>query len=209
MPKKFFLVALTTVSLIVVPAARRAKSAGAGLAEERAARAVHVTPPAPAWDEAARLAELAARRARVGEYVGAKSVLLMFSAEPRVYTGDVDYEYRQENNFFYLTHLNQPGATLVLLPGAERMREILFLPRRNPRAEVWTGHMYSAEEAFKLSGVGEIWDAAEFEPFVRALRARRLFRPKDASVLMSISSTPQPGASATNDQSQSATTQPA
>ncbi|MFN2599293.1 MAG: aminopeptidase P family protein [Pyrinomonadaceae bacterium] len=204
MRKSFFIAVLVIVSLTVLPTSRHVEGARGVVVEERAARAVHATPPAPAWDDAARLAELAARRAKVGEYVGAKSLLLMFSAEPRVYTGDVDYEYRQENNFFYLTHLNQKGATLVLLPGAARTREILFLPRRSPRAEVWTGHMYSAEEAYRLSGVGEIWDAAEFESFVRALRARRLFRPKDASILMSVSSSPQAGAVATNDQTQGA-----
>jgi Xaa-Pro aminopeptidase len=185
MRKKSLLAALF-VSLMILPTGGRVESARGVFADEKPARAIHVAPPAPVWDDAARLAELAARRARVAEYVGAKSLLLMFSAEPRVYTGDVDYEYRQENNFFYLTHLNQPGATLVILPGAARAREILFLPRRRPSAEVWTGHMYSAEEASKLSGIGEIWDAAEFEPFVRALRSKRLYRPKDESILMSV-----------------------
>jgi Xaa-Pro aminopeptidase len=47
--------------------------------------------------------------------------------------------------------------------------------------------MYSPEEAYKLSGVSEIWDAAEFEPFMRSLRVRRLYRPKDESIFMSVS----------------------
>jgi Xaa-Pro aminopeptidase len=161
-----------------------------GQSEARTARALHVTPPEPVWDDAARLAELAARRGRVAEFVGGKSVVVLFSGEPRVYAGDVDYEFRQENNLFYLTHLNQTGATLVLMPGAPLQREILFLPRRNPARETWTGHMYSPEEAYKLSGIPEIWDAAEFEPFVRALRSRRLYRPKDEAILMSASSVP-------------------
>jgi Xaa-Pro aminopeptidase len=171
-------VALSSLSFI-------ASGAGEG-GDDKPGRALHVAPPAPVWDDAARLAELAARRAKVAEYVGAKSVVVMFSGEPRVYAGDVDYEFRQENNFFYLTQLNQAGATLVMLPGAGKSREILFLPRRAASQEVWTGHMYSPEEAYKLSGVGEIWDATEFEPFVRALRVRRLYRPKDEAILMSV-----------------------
>mgnify|MGYP003693794873 CR=1 FL=1 len=43
------------------------------------------------------------------------------------------------------------GATLVLLPGNTQTPEILFLPRRNPAAETWTGHMYSAQEANEIS----------------------------------------------------------
>lgn len=154
-------------------------------AAQQAAGGVRIAPPEPVWDDAARLAELARRRARVAEALGQNSILVLFSAEPRVYTGDVDYEFRQENNLYYLTQLNQSRATLVLIPGRDgARREILFLPRRNPAREVWTGHMYSPEEARALSGVGEIWDAREFEPFVRALRARRDYSPKPDAILL-------------------------
>jgi Xaa-Pro aminopeptidase len=171
--------------LVAVTLLLTVTNAGAADSQDKPARSLHVAPAEPAWDDAARLAELAARREKVADYIGEKSVLVLFSGEPRVYAGDVDYEFRQENNLFYLTHLNQQGATLVLLPGATQYREILFLPRRVASKEVWTGHMYSPEEAYKLSGVAEIWDASEFEPFVRALRLRRMYRPKDESILRS------------------------
>ncbi|MGB8507777.1 MAG: aminopeptidase P family protein [Pyrinomonadaceae bacterium] len=147
--------------------------------------AIRVTPPAPVFDDAARLSELAARRAKLAEKIGTKALLVMFSGEPRVYTNDVDYEFRQENNLYYLTNLSQQGATLVLMPGNTTTREILFLPRRDPSRETWTGHMYSAEEARKISGVTEIWDAKEFEPFMLAVRTRRAYRPKAEAVFMS------------------------
>ena len=53
------------------------------------------------------------------------------------------------------------------MPGNTQIPEILFLPRRNPLRETWTGHMYSPQEASELSGVKEIWQASEFEPFHR------------------------------------------
>jgi len=146
---------------------------------------IRVAPPAPVWVEGERLAELSARRARVAELAGPNSVLVLLSAEPRVYTGDVDYEYRQENNLYYLTHLNQPRMTLVLMPGHGRHREVLFMPRPNPAREVWEGKMYTPEEAHRLSGVGEIWEAAEFEPLMATLLDRKPYRPKPESVLLS------------------------
>jgi Xaa-Pro aminopeptidase len=149
-----------------------------------ATAAIRVTPPAPVFDEGARLAELAARRARVANEIGKQSLLVLLSGEARVYTNDVDYEFRQENNLYYLTGLAQQRATLVLIPGHATTREILFIPRRNPAAETWTGHMYSAEEARALSGIGEIWEAGEFEPFMRAIRSRRAYRPKEESILL-------------------------
>jgi Xaa-Pro aminopeptidase len=45
--------------------------------------------------------------------------------------------------------------------------------------------MYRPEEAMTISGISEIWEAGEFEPFMRALRGRRAYRPKDEAVLLS------------------------
>jgi len=39
-------------------------------------------------------------------------MLVLFSAEPRVYTNDVDFAYRQENNLYYLTELKQKDANV-------------------------------------------------------------------------------------------------
>lgn len=147
--------------------------------------AIRVTPPAPVFDDAKRLEELAARRKHVAETIGPKAVLVLFSAEPRVYTNDVDFPFRQENNLYYLTNLNQKRATLVLIPGNAQTPEILFLPRRSAAAETWTGHMYSPEEAAQLSGIKEIWEASEFDGFVKALQQREAYRPKPQNVLMS------------------------
>jgi Xaa-Pro aminopeptidase len=160
-------------------------AAGDGLVETTKSSVIRMAPPAPAFDENTRLAELASRRARVGQAIGDKGILILFSTEPRVYANDVDYEYRQENNLYYLTNLKQKGATLVLTPGNAGLPAILFLPRRDARAETWTGHMYSPEEASQVSGIKEIWEAGEFEPFVRALRNRQPYRPKPEKILMS------------------------
>jgi Xaa-Pro aminopeptidase len=146
--------------------------------------AVRVTPPAPVFDDAKRLGELAARRRHIAETIGPKSMLVLFSAEPRVYAYDVDFPFRQENDLFYLTNLNQKGAMLVMMPGTE-FPEILFLPRRNAAAETWTGHMYSAEEAARLSGIKEIWASSEFEPFMKAVRSKESYVPQPENVLRS------------------------
>jgi Xaa-Pro aminopeptidase len=154
-------------------------------AEPLAAPAIRITPPAPVFEDAKRLDELAARRRHVAEAIGPKGMLVLFSAEPRLYTNDVDYQYRQENNLFYLTNLNQRRATLVLMPGNSVTPEILFLPRRNPAFETWTGHMYSAQEAAQLSGIKEIWEANEFGPFVNALAKHEAYEPNPQNILLS------------------------
>ncbi len=153
--------------------------------ERRTATNVRIAPPAPVFSDKDRVAELVQRRERVARSIGPKGMLILFSTEPRVYSNSVNYPYRQENNLYYLTNLKQKNATLVLLPGNTKFKEILFLPRRNPLTETWDGRMYSPEEAHQLSGVREIWQISEFEPFMSALRNRQPYRPKPENIFMS------------------------
>src|SRR5262245_33615727 len=62
---------------------------------------------APKFTDAERQAELTKRRAAVAAKMPPNSMIVMWSAEPRNYAGDVDFYYRQENNHYYLTSLKQ------------------------------------------------------------------------------------------------------
>jgi Xaa-Pro aminopeptidase len=54
--------------------------------------------------------------------------------------------------------------------------------------------MYSPQEANQISGVKEIWESTEFEPFVRAFKNRQPYRPKPDKVFMSsLTETPPAG----------------
>lgn len=145
---------------------------------------VRTAPAAPVFSDQARHAELASRRTRVAQAIGTKGMLIMLSAEPRVYSNDVYYHYRQENNLYYLTNLKQRGVTLVLTPGNSVLPEILFMRRRNAFAEQWNGRMYSVAEASRISGIKEIWDASELGPFLNALKNKQAYAPKRENVLM-------------------------
>ena len=125
-------------------------------------------PPPESWLRD-RVADLTSHRKAAMEQLGTKAILILYAAEPRNYAGDVDWPYRQENDFFYLTGITQPGSTLVLLPGAETIREILFMPPSNPAQENWTGHILTADEGRQISGIQEIWDARNFETFLTTL----------------------------------------
>ena len=179
--------ALVCVLVVLLLNAAMPLLAGGHSGESATNTVIRRTPVAPVVAEETRLTELAGRRARVRQAVGPKGIFILLSTEPRVYTNDVDYEYRQENNLYYLTNLNQKGATLVLTPSNSSVPEILFMPRRSPLAETWNGHMYSAEEASQISGIREVWERSEWEPFLAALRNRQPYRPKPENILMSSS----------------------
>ena len=121
-------------------------------------------------------ADLAQRRQTVMEKMGNRGMLILFSAEVRPYSGDVAYEYRQENNLFYLTGIRHPDTTLVLMPQNSSRREILFLPDRDPRRELWDGKMASPEDVLDISGIQTVWSSSEFDSFLNSVLYGRPYR---------------------------------
>ncbi|MFZ1699694.1 MAG: aminopeptidase P family protein [Pyrinomonadaceae bacterium] len=141
-----------------------------------------IAPKAPTFTDAERHAELARRRAAVAAKMADKSMLILFSAEPRLYTNDVDYVYRQENNLFYLTALKQNGATFVMTKDGATVTETLFLPKRVPFREAWEGKMYSREQAMNVSGLKNLVDSSEQAAFLQAVKEKKAFASKDGAI---------------------------
>jgi Xaa-Pro aminopeptidase len=119
--------------------------------------------------------DMKARRARMMERLTPQSLAIVWSAPTRVYSGDVDYEYRQDSNLLYLTGITQPDTILVLMPGNKTQREILFVSEPNPRREHWEGHILTKAEAEAASGVSTVYYAGQFEPFLAAIFAQQAF----------------------------------
>src|ERR1043166_2122111 len=59
-------------------------------------------------------------------------VMVLFGAED---PSDLHSSFFQESNFLYLSGWREPGAIMMLTA----QTEILFLPARDPRAELYTG----------------------------------------------------------------------
>src|SRR5207249_7720026 len=97
--------------------------------------------------------DLKARRARMMERLGPDAIAILWSAPAARYSLDIDYEYRQDSNLYYLTGLTQEDTILLLMPGNESRREILFVRDRNPVREHWTGRRLTHEEATARTGI--------------------------------------------------------
>ena len=113
--------------------------------------------------------EYQARRAALGKSIGPDAVLIAFSSEPARRTGDVDWPFRQEDNLLYLTGMNEPDTTLVLLPGERERREVIFSRDRDPSNERWTGVIPSKEQVTAATGIHEVASVRRFTSFVDAL----------------------------------------
>jgi Xaa-Pro aminopeptidase len=127
------------------------------------APAVHATPLGD---------DLAARRARVEAKLPPSTLLILWSAPTRNYSGDVDYEYRQESNLYYLSGITQEETILAVVTGAQP-HEVLFVKPRDPSREHWFGRVLSTGEAAAQSGVRDVETLDRFQAFVDGLLTRR------------------------------------
>ncbi len=122
--------------------------------------------------------DLAARRARLMEKLGPDALAIVWSAPTKVYSLDVDYEFRQDSHLLYLTGMTQEETILVLMPGNRARKEFLFVREPNPRREHWNGHILTKEEAAAQSGIATVYFAGEFEAFVTAMFNRQAYGAK-------------------------------
>ena len=119
--------------------------------------------------------DLAARRSRLMQRLGPDSMLVLLSAPARVYSNDVDYEYHQDPNLYYLTGITQEDTALVLMPGNGSRREILFIKDRNPEREHWTGRLLSREDAREKTGIATVLSIDALDSFLGDIFSRRPF----------------------------------
>ncbi|HEX4347143.1 MAG TPA: aminopeptidase P N-terminal domain-containing protein [Vicinamibacterales bacterium] len=115
--------------------------------------------------------DVTARRARLASLLGARTALILWSAPTRNYSGDVDYEYRQESNLYYLTGIAQEETILVMLPGSDTP-DVLFIKPHDPSKEHWFGRVLTPADATARSGVPTVMTIEQFAPFIDGLLSR-------------------------------------
>jgi Xaa-Pro aminopeptidase len=89
--------------------------------------------------------EFRARREHVLEAIH-PGALVLFSAPVAMRNNDVEHEYRQDSDFFYLSGLDQPESVLVL-SSVREPHYTLFVRPRDPEREVWDGPRPGVEGA--------------------------------------------------------------
>jgi Xaa-Pro aminopeptidase len=116
------------------------------------------------------LADFQARRARLRAQLKDGLVLVPGRVETSL---GVSEKFFQDENFFYLTGVEASGAILLLTPVPyQGAQEILFLPRRDPQMERWTGPQPGPDqEAEQRFGVEKALPADTLPQVLRELGA--------------------------------------
>lgn len=72
--------------------------------------------------------------------------------------------FRQNNDLFYLTGIDQEESILLLFPDAKegKYREILFVRQTDSHIAVWEGKKFTKEEAAAVSGISTVYWTSSF-----------------------------------------------
>jgi len=109
--------------------------------------------------------EFTRRRRQLMRIMGRDSIAILPGAPVRRRNGDVDYHYRQDSDFQYLTGFDEPEAVAVLVPGRPQGEYVLFVRDRDPARETWDGARagpegavatYGADDAFPVDDIDDI-----------------------------------------------------
>src|SRR5271170_4377240 len=93
-----------------------------------------------------------ARRKRMMEAIAPGATAIMPSAPVSVRSNDVEFVYRQDSDFYYLTGFPEPESVAVFAPGHKDGEFVLFVRPRDRERETWTGRRAGVEGAMLQYG---------------------------------------------------------
>jgi len=109
--------------------------------------------------------EFARRRNQLMKMVGPGGIVILPSAPVRTRSRDVEYRFRQDSDFYYMTGFAEPEAVAVLAPGRASGEYLLFCREKDRAREQWDGlragqagaiEHYGADDAFPIDDLDDI-----------------------------------------------------
>jgi Xaa-Pro aminopeptidase len=109
--------------------------------------------------------EHARRRKKLMDMMGDESIAIIPTASVYIRNRDVEFPFRPDSDFYYLTGYPEPEAVAVLIPDRHHGEYVLFCRENDPVMETWNGRRagldgaverYGADDAFPISDLDEI-----------------------------------------------------
>jgi Xaa-Pro aminopeptidase len=103
-------------------------------------------------------------RKRLVKELKSNSVAVFNANDIMPTNADGTMRFRQNNDLFYLTGVDQEETILVICPDYpdKKMREVLFLRETNETISTWEGHKLTKEEARELTGIETVLWTTDF-----------------------------------------------
>ncbi|WP_144603811.1 aminopeptidase P family protein [Algoriphagus algorifonticola] len=112
-------------------------------------------------------------RAKLAAKMAKNSVAVLNSNDIMPTNADGTMRFRQNNDLFYLSGIDQEESILLIAPDCPNpsMREVLFLRETNEHIAIWEGHKYTKDEAQAASGIENIQWLANFDQVFNTVTA--------------------------------------
>jgi Xaa-Pro aminopeptidase len=102
------------------------------------------------------------RRQALMEKIGTGTAIFR-SAPTAVMHNDVEYNFRQDSDFFYLTGFDEANAVAVFAPHHEEHKFVLFVQPKDPEKETWHGYRVGVDAAKERYGADEAYPITELD----------------------------------------------
>ncbi|HEC73599.1 MAG TPA: Xaa-Pro aminopeptidase [Methylophaga aminisulfidivorans] len=113
--------------------------------------------------------EFAKRRQHLMDIMGPNTIAVLPNAPVANRNRDVDYPYRSDSSFYYLTGFDEPESVLVLIPGREHGEYILFCRERDIDKEIWDGYRAGQEGAIKNFSADDSYPISDLDDILPGL----------------------------------------
>jgi Xaa-Pro aminopeptidase len=109
--------------------------------------------------------EFKKRRKALMHQIGKGNIALIASASGRTRNRDVEYPFRQDSDFYYLTGFNETDALAVFIPGRKQGEYILFCREFDEQKALWEGahagldgatEHFAADDSFPIDDLDDI-----------------------------------------------------
>ena len=113
--------------------------------------------------------EFSRRRRQLIRMMGKGSIAIIPTAPERIRNRDVEYPYRPDSDFKYLTGFGEPESVAVLIPGRVHGEYLLFCRERDPKMETWNGRRAGTQGAVEMHGADDAFPVGDVDDIVPGL----------------------------------------
>ena len=119
------------------------------------------------------VSEFQKRRRQLMRMMGPDSIAILPSAPVAKRNRDVEYPYRPDSDFYYLTGFPEPEAVAVLIPGREHGEYVLFCREKDPDKERWDGLRTGQEGAVEQFGADDSFPIGDLDDILPRMLEQR------------------------------------
>ena len=107
--------------------------------------------------------EFARRRVELMQLMEPNSIAILPASQSKNRNGDVEYSFRQDSDFYYLSGFGETDSVFVLVPGREHGESILFCRERDEEFERWNGPLSGPDRARQLYGIADAFPIEDID----------------------------------------------